>query len=235
MQSDLDIALLQEISQPPAEIAAKIEMMGEPWKDVQGTPDVVWKSAVVRTSERVGVEWVRPHIARVTETGREPIIVMSMYGQWKRPHASTGSSWIYADASVHALISELSGFIGSEKGHRIVAAGDLNCLFGYGEHGSTYWKKRYDTIFERMASLGLQYMGPQSPQGRQAEPWPEELPRESMNVPTYYHTSSSRAGASRQLDHVFVSESLAALTTVHALNGVDEWGPSDHCRVMVEV
>lgn len=235
MQSDVDVALLQEISQPPSEISTRVEVMGEPWKDVQGTPNVVWKSAVVRTSERVGVEFIRPHIARVTESGCEPIIVMSMYGQWKKPHPSVGSPWIYADASVHALISELSGFIGSEKGHRIIAAGDLNCLYGYGEHGSAYWRKRYDTIFDRMEALGMRYMGPQAPNGRQAEPWPKELPRESKNVPTFHTIRSSPSGATRQLDHVFVSEPLVNSTTVRALNGVDEWGPSDHCRVMVEV
>lgn len=179
MQSDVDVALLQEISQPPSHISAQIEVMGEPWRDVQGTPDVVWRSSVVRTSERVQVEYVRPHIARVSEAGREPIIVMSMYAQWKRPHPSVGSAWIYVDASVHALIKELSDFIGSEKGHRIIAAGDLNILHGYGEHGNAYWKQRYNTVFARMEALGMRYMGPQAPNGRQAEPWPKELPPES--------------------------------------------------------
>lgn len=235
MEGGVDVALVQEISRPPAEIASRIGVMGEPWYDVQGTPDVVWKSAVVRTSERVHVEWVRPHIARVTEPGCQPIIMMSMYAQWKKPHASTQSAWIYADASVHKLISELYEFVGSERGHRIVAAGDLNILHGYGEDGSMYWKRRYDTIFERMAALGLRYMGPQAPNGGQAEPWPAELPAESKNVPTFHHARSSPAGATRQLDHVFVSESLAAFTSVRALNAVDAWGPSDHCRVMIEV
>ena len=39
----------------------------------------------------------------------------------------------------------------------------------------------------------------------------------------------------RQLDFVFASESIADFLTVRALNGEDEWGPSDHCRVLVEI
>lgn len=39
---------------------------------------------------------------------------------WQRPNAATDSSWIYADAIAHRLISDLSAFIGSVKGHRII-------------------------------------------------------------------------------------------------------------------
>jgi len=84
MESGVDVALMQQISWPPEEIASSIGVMGEPWYDVQGTPDVEWKSAVVRTSERVQVEWVRPHIARVTEPGCAPILVMSIYAHRKK-------------------------------------------------------------------------------------------------------------------------------------------------------
>ena len=39
----------------------------------------------------------------------------------------------------------------------------------------------------------------------------------------------------RQLDFVFVSESIADSLTVRALNGRDEWGPSDHCRIAIDL
>jgi hypothetical protein len=42
------------------------------------------------------------------------------------------SSWIHADASVHRLISDLSVLIGRQRGHKIIVAGDLNVLYGYG-------------------------------------------------------------------------------------------------------
>ena len=37
--------------------------------------------------------------------------------------------------------------------------------------------------------------------------------------------------AQRQLDFVFASEALSERISVRALNGEEEWGPSDHCRV----
>ena len=37
-----------------------------------------------------------------------------------------------------------------------------------------------------MEALGLAFVGPEAPTGgHQANPWPEELPKEARNVPTY--------------------------------------------------
>jgi len=38
-----------------------------------------------------------------------------------------------------------------------------------------------------------------------------------------------------QLDYVFASQSMADSTEVRALNGVEEWEPSDHCGIEIEV
>jgi len=102
-----------------------------------------------------------------------------MYAPWEKFHITARSREIYADASVHRVISDLTALIGSNHEHRVVAAGDLNILYGYGEHGSAHWASRYDAVFNRMAALGLSFVGPQAPNGRQAEPWPEELPKTS--------------------------------------------------------
>ena len=156
-----------------------------------------------------------------------------MYSHWETPHA--GGGWIVSDASAHRVVSDLSTFIGSQVGHRIVAAGDLNILHGYGEYGSRYWGSRYGTVFERMEALGLPFAGPQAPNGRQANPWPDELPSDSKNVPTYYTTRQTPSTATRQLDFVFASRGMAESVSVRALNGVEEWGPSDHCRLEITV
>ncbi len=50
----------------------------------------------------------------------------SMYGALETPLRSAGGSWIYADASVHRIISDLSALIGRQRGHEVTAAGDLN-------------------------------------------------------------------------------------------------------------
>ena len=43
------------------------------------------------------------------------------------------------------------------------------------------------------AALGLKFVGPQAPDGRRADLWPDELPRTSNNVPTY-RTKQADAG-----------------------------------------
>ena len=144
-------------------------------------------------------------------------------------------SLIFADASVHRLISDLSRFIGDNSKHRIVAAGDLNIVRGYGEYGDEYWAGRYRTVFDRMEALGLTFAGPQAPNGRQADPWPYELPTDSKNVPTIHIAGRTPAEATRQLDFVFTSRGIAESVQVRALNEPSEWGPSDHCRVEIEI
>lgn len=162
-------------------------------------------------------------------------MLISLYAYWESPHSSTKSSWIYADGSVHRLISDLSAFIGQQSGHRIITAGDLNILKGYGEDGSAYWANRYATVFDRMKALGLPCVGPQFPHGRQATPWPAELPEDSDNVPTFHSTKQTPATAARQLDYVFASTPLAARIKVTALNDPEQWGPSDHCKILVDL
>jgi len=113
--------------------------------------------------------------ASVTLSSGEDLVIVSVYASWENAHESTDSDWIYSDASVHRLISDLSVFIGKQTGHRILVAGDFNILHGYGEHGNPYWASRYETVFTRMSALGLQFMGPQAPAGRMADPWPDDV------------------------------------------------------------
>lgn len=254
MALDADVALLQEAPAPPRDIAARVVTDEAPWRTEGGGTKCDWRATVVRLSEKIEATWhqVKPigeakggefavsrlgtlSAATIAPPEAEPTIFISMYGRWERAHASTNSAWIYADASVHRLISDLSVFIGTQRGHRIIAAGDLNILHGYGEGGSEYWGARYRTVFDRFSALGLRFVGPQFPNGRQAEPWPAELPRDSMNVPTYHTAGQGPTGAARQLDLVFASVSIAERVRVRALNSVDEWGGSDHCRVAIEV
>jgi hypothetical protein len=61
------------------------------------------------------------------------------------------------------------------------------------------------------------------------------LPVGSLNVPTFHSNSQTPATASRQLDFVFASDSIADRVMVKALNGIEEWGPSDHCRILINV
>lgn len=90
-------------------------------------------------------------------------------------------------------------------------------------------------MFDRPAALGLRYLGPRAPEGRQADPWPDELPQNSPCVPTFHHYRQTPGSVSRQLDFVFASDPIADRVLTRAINGIDEWGPSDHCRVVIVV
>lgn len=251
-RSDGDVALVQEAVAPPADLDLEVDEAS--WATAGAGLDRPWRTAVARLSDRVSIR-ARPcrpiseaemgqlvscragtmSVADVEVPGAEPITLVSMYAAWEKPAAETGSAWIVADASAHRLISDLSLLIGRQCGHRVIAAGDLNLLYGYGENGSAYWARRYMTVFDRMEALGLRFVGPQSPGGAQADPWPAELPKHSKNVPTFRTRRADPSTATRQLDFVFASESLAGRVDVTALNRADEWGSSDHCRIRVEL
>ncbi len=254
LDTDYDIALLQEAAEPPSDVMRRVHIDPAPWQTAGAGLNRSWRAVVVNLSNRVAVQWLdakpvedahpgelavsRPGTlaaAILTPSNGEPIIVASIYAPWEKPHSMTGSAWIFADASVHRLISDLSVLVGQQAGHRILVAGDLNILHGYGENGSAYWASRYATVFDRMSALGLSFVGPQAPAGRRADPWPDELPRGSSNVPTYHTNHQTPATATRQLDFVFASSGLVERVRLRARNEPDDWGPSDHCRVEIEI
>ena len=256
LEMDADLALLQEAAAPPADVAGRLEVNPGPFEIAGGYRQPQrWRTAIVRLSDRIKVEWIDSKsiaeadtsafavsipgtvaAARITPSEGEPLFVVSMYAQWRVPHESAGGNWIVSDGSAHRVVSDLTeAFIRTQSGHRIIAAGDLNILHGYGDYGSPYWAARYRTVFDRMEALGLPFAGPQYPNGRQAHPWPDELPRNSRNVPTYHTTRQNPETATRQLDFVFASRSLQESISVRALNKPEVWGPSDHCRLEIEL
>ena len=210
---------------------------------------------VVRLSDRVEVEWFKQvspisnldrdeiavsgigtvAAARVKPEGALPFIAVSMYARWIAPHSSTKTKWSvgYPDGSAHRIISDLSAFIGStdSRTHRILAAGDLNMAFW----STDEFDHRARTILDRFQALGLDYMGPQYPAGRRADPVPEHLGEESLDVPTYHTSRKTPAGAQVQIDHVFASRGFHEEIQTKALNEVADWGPSDHCRIAIDV
>jgi exonuclease III len=250
-----DVALLQEAPCPPEGIQIDV-CMTSPWRTAGANMKRPWRTVVVSLSEKVHLKakplksieessWGEMSVSRegslavgeitLQDTG-EVLMVASMYSAWEKPDTNPESSWIYADASAHRLISDLSALIGRERGHKIIVAGDLNILYGYGEGGNNYWKKRYETVFSRMEATGLKFVGPQAPDGGvQANPSPAELPASSKNVPTFRPNRNLPESATRQLDFVFASISLQNRIRTRALNTVEEWGNSDHCRVLIEL
>ncbi len=251
-----DVALLQEARQPPYDVVGRIEVDSSSEWNTGGTLSRPWRAAVVRLPDRVTMSPINllpigdcpPEGLAVSRSGTlalaeislcggsEKIIVASMYGAWEKLHSSTGSAQIFADASVHRIISDLSVLTGPRQDHRIIVAGDLNILRGYGENGNAYWASRYATVFDRMEAIGLPCVGPSLPDGGHPPTIrPSELPVDSTTVPTYRTRASDPASATRQLDFVFASRDLFSRVRTRAVNGVDEWGLSDHCKIIIEL
>ena len=258
---DADVALIQEAGKPPSGLPAVVDIGSQTTSDQWNELDDFdrWP-LVVKLSDRVRVEWFKRVLplyksagpdemvvsdagtiaaARVIPRDGEPFIVVSMYSRWLRPHTSTPTKWVagFSDASTHRIISDLSTFIGDldPSTHRILAAGDLNTVFG-----STDTKlvlpDRDRMVFERMNALGLEFLGPRHPEGRQVDPTPYGLPDDTKNVPTFYAPQArTPENATHQLDYVFASRGFHSSLRVQALNDPKEWGSSDHCRILIEV
>ncbi len=215
---------------------------------------------VVKLSDRVEVEWFKQvgpicgdtaedemavsgigtiAAALIKPKDAPPFIAVSMYARWTRPHPHANSKWSvgYADGSAHNIISDLSAFIGSTdpSTHRILAAGDLNMIYGAGDDNHLALPARDRTVTDRMDALGMEFLGPRYPAGRRASPAPRGLPPDTLNVPTYFTSGRNPATAENQLDYAFASRGFHNSVKVCAMNSVEEWGASDHCRLRIEV
>lgn len=245
-----DVALLQEASSRQLRRRDEIPVehwnshcWNSPWYKPHWPRLYGRWSAVVRLSERVKVDWFKQvspisdtkadwfpvsgigtvAAARITPNDDEipPFIVVSMYARWIEPHICTKTKWKvgYADGSAHRIISDLSAFIGDTdpSSHRILAAGDLNME----NSGEDAFRARESSVWERFKALGLEYLGPQVPNGR-------PTPACNKRVVTYKPTKT-------QLDHAFASRGFHENVKVRALNSLGCWGASDHCRLLIEV
>lgn len=59
--------------------------------------------------------------------------------------------------------------------HRILAAGDLNNVYGITEDNPLAWGQRDIGVFASFDALGLELVGPQTPNGRLADPPPRRV------------------------------------------------------------
>ena len=255
-RGEADVALLQEAGSPPGDLRHLVC-----YED-----DVHWDRSffdrwplVVKLSDRVEVEWFRQvppwsevgnreigssgigtmAVARVAPRGRpqEAFVAVSLYARWMRAHPSAGKRpGLHADLSAHRILSDMQTFMdyADPSRYRILAAGDLNLV--YTTTGSGPWFKRERIVWDRFETLGMEFLGPQTPNGRQPELPQPGTSADTRNVPTYYTARQKcAANAVRQLDYAFASRGFHKQVTVRALNGVDEWGPSDHCRLLIEI
>ena len=251
-----DVALVQEAGNPPGDVVDLVDYddgvfwnrhLYDRWPLVVQLSDRITVKSYRHvppisnlTANTIGVSGIGTiAAAKVTPRDREEeaFIVVSMYARWLKPHPSTKSSWSvgYSDASAHRIISDLSAFIGHHDPakHRILAAGDLNMFYG-ATGGPLSLPARDRTVWERMQALGLEFLGPQAPHGRCAASASPDVPSDTKNVPTCY-AGGGPDTAVNQLDYAFASCGFHRRVSVRAMNDVEEWGPSDHCRLVMKV
>ena len=255
-----DLALLQDPGVPPESAARSIEIPSPPW----GLPRRRRPPIVVRLSDRVRVEWFSPvavadtttgarslqrteiavsdpltlAAARIVPQGGEPFIAVSMYGRWLAPHPLAVSvSNTHADASIHRILSDLSAFTAAANPaeHRVLAAGDLN-LSLWTKSGRKRKNVRVQAVWDRFAALGFEFLGPQQPDGRASVRGPgTRIYRDTQRVITRRARRQGRVKSESQIDYVFASRGFHESIQCRALNEDEEWGPSDHCRILIEV
>jgi hypothetical protein len=245
-----DIVLLQEAIKPKDDVCWSVPALNESWR-IKGNRKE-FCAAIVGLTDRYEARLIEPKMlgeegagklavsllgtlsaAEAKTSNHETILLVSAYSTWE--YSFPDKKPIFADASAHRLISDLSKLINGRRKLLLIVAGDWNILYGYGENGDEYWKDRYNTVFARMETIGVPFVGPQYPGGTQADPWPSELPRASLNVPTFRTKRNDPSSATRQLDFVFASRELHNRLEVRALNRPEEWGPSDHCRIEINL
>ena len=262
-----DIALLQDPGAPSDAVAQSIGLADPPWElERRQRPPII-----VQLSDRVAVEWFSPvpieevttrtgnvgasqiavsdrrtiAVARVVLPDGAPFFAVSMYGRWLGSHPLAASaSATHADASTHRIISDISALsaAGDPSRHRILAAGDLNLIYGT-TTGKGRQNIRTRSVWDCFQALGFEFVGPRYPDGRLAAEPSTETPTDTRNVPTSYSRDGAASGvnvktpldARNQLDYVFASRGFHESIRARALNGVEEWGPSDHCRILIEI
>jgi hypothetical protein len=195
---------------------------------------------VVDLCQEAGLVWGRELYSDATKVEANagiPSLIPRFYYEAKTHVADLFTDEFAVEEANPEPTDDLAAGIATDaRSHRIVAAGHLIILHEYGDYGDSYWAARYATVFDRAEAMGLRFVGPHAPYGRQVKPRPAELPEGSLNVPTYRTWRQGPMGAARQLDFVFASHALADRLSVRALNtDPGEWGPSDHCRVVIEL
>ena len=242
---DVDLALLQETSRLPEELQHRIDVDRSLWPERRdaslGYPSVVAKLSSQATVSFIETrligdasrhdfytsEWGTLAAAVVRPIdGNEPLTVVSMAAGYNAFTRESGSpSREECIGSVHRLISDLARLVGRRS--RVIAAGDWTINPGWSAHPTPIWNEREalhcQTAFDRMRALGFR---PIKPVGRR---------NTRDDVVTYRPIGVAPAQAWAQLDYVFATENIADRVSVEALNSSERWGPSDHCRLIIQL
>ena len=208
-RSGADFALLQEACTPPADVTDRIDVGPGPWIH-RG-----WKGAkaVVGLSERFTIERV-PVADIIDSAGPHPAIdsparlAVAIVNLWSGERLGLVS---VEAAKASGSAERVPAMIGEIQDH---CGADLSWIVGA---DLTTWWDSDCPVFDDMRRRGMPLMGPYSP--------------------TFYSKLLLQrpADARLQLDYVFASRAIADRLRIRALNQPAEWGPSDHCRIVIDL
>jgi hypothetical protein len=243
-------AMVQEAVQPAAETASNLRIhpdpsLGDnPWHiPVPATTKRNFASAVVVYGDTPIEPWTPKPIGQAADGGPaishpgqwvavgidEPetrLWIVSLYGIWDR---MPDSGDIFAEATLHRALSDLALLFQAKATDRLVLAGDLNIWRGYGQEK---WRRRYQTVFDRLEAYGLKLAGPHRTIEKPLEGCPCNAGNDCSHVRTYRH-QHRKSSTPYQNDFVF-----ARGVQVGRCDALDEeryWKHSDHCPLLFEI
>lgn len=160
------------------------------------------------------------------------VIVVSLYGIWdKLPK----NGELFADATLHRAISDLTVVFAEPGTDKVVVGGDLNVWHAY-EGAGERWAGRFSTVFDRLAALGLPLLGPFRPDGVPPLAGCPCASPACRHVDTYRHGRSQEA-TPYQNDFLFATSAMKCLLGdggCFVCPDEDIWSYSDHRPVVAE-
>ena len=199
--------MLQEACTPPPEVSAKLDVGPGPWVNAG------WNGAraVVGISDRVGIN--RFAVADIVASGPSESAIVEPTGLAVAVATLPGNIRL-------GLVSIESAGVASERAPDAISeirrycGDDLPYIVG---GDLNVWPDCEAALFKGMKHIGLPLIGP--------------------HEATFYSPMHGQrpSDASLQLDYVFASRSIAHRLRVRALNDPDCWGPSDHCRIAIDL
>ncbi|MGF0117443.1 endonuclease/exonuclease/phosphatase family protein [Promicromonospora sp. Marseille-Q5078] len=165
-------------------------------------------------------------VADIALDGGRRLTVVSLYGIWDR---MLDSGDMYAEATLHRAISDLTMIFQERGNEHVLVAGDLN-IYSYAD--GTVWGDRYLTVFSRLAAYGLEAVGPFRPDGEPRLDRCSCPDAECRHVNTFLYRSD-RGSRPHQLDYVFATPALRDRLTACWADPDPDWPThSDHRPVL---
>jgi Endonuclease/Exonuclease/phosphatase family len=247
---DVGAAMVQEAVAPPNGIEQTLKVFSDPslgdtpWRTPVPTGTTrTFASAVAVRSDVPAEAWVPMPLGSaaygapaISHPGQWVAVgtgdvddrtwIVSLYGLWD---TMPDSGDIFAEATLHRAISDLTWLLQARSTRRVVIAGDLNIWLGYGHKK---WEPRYRTVFDRLAAYGLEVAGPYRMTEEPLAGCPCKAGAGCKHVRTYRHMHRADS-TPYQNDYVFVRG--GRVTRCEALDEERCWATSDHCPIFVEL